>query len=954
MSSQFWVVCALALARVGGFAPHAAPRRAATLRAITVSEPKIIFDQKGAASLDRETKKLLERAEKVGVRAVNALEKEIEVMTAAEMRSAVEVLRGKLSKLPLRAEPDDKDVAEVFALVREAAWRVLRLRAYDVQMLGGFVMATGALVEMATGEGKTLAAIAPTLLGALRGRGALVVTANDYLARRDADSVGQVHRYLGLSVGLVESTLAPGGPERREAYAADISYVSNQELGFDFLRDQLALDREELVLPARMDDVSAEERRNALFYWCLVDEADSILIDEARTPLIISEQVAAPAQKYAVADDVAKSVLKKGLHYDVNEKEQQITFSEEGFAECARCVGRDIWDAKDPWAPFLMGAVRANALLVKDRDYIVSEDAVSIVDAFSGRVLEGRRWSDGLQQAVEAKEGVRASNETRPAAVVTFQALFRNVAVKLAGMTGTAFTDKDEFDGVYDLRVVPIPTALPIGRKDYDDAVYRTVEAKLRAAAADVARAHKAGRPVLVGTTSIDDSEDMVQRLQRTYGIEAQQLNAKPDVAARESAIVAQAGRLGAVTVATNMAGRGTDIVLGGNAKDLAKACVEAALTGSVFDSETEGLELSAGTAAALSSAAAAAISQLAEDGETSLKVDDAKDLVALAAERAASGNAIVVRVREALDLVRGEYSTALAEEKERVISAGGLYVVGTQRHESRRIDAQLRGRAGRQGDPGASRFFVATEDRIFRTFGGDKIEKLMTTFRVGDDLPLEAKSVTEALTRVQESVESYNFDLRQGVLKFDDVLDAQRRATYAVRRKLLLGKDEVAEGVLREWALAAAGAVLESVVRDDKEGVDSAALLESRFSTFFGVPLPVDASALLASVASPTVRGPDVSAAVDAMVAAHLIKVAAARPQRTAARSFAVLALMRTDTLWAAHLQSMNYLKDSVQLRAYAQKDPFQEYVLEGKTLFETLSSKIKTDAAYSFFQIK
>ncbi|EGB07340.1 hypothetical protein AURANDRAFT_59127 [Aureococcus anophagefferens] len=840
---------------------------------------------RGGSVLSGEAKSLLKGAEQC-VGRVNALEADMEALSDAGLRDLAKTLGDELSALDPSREASDAQVASAFALAREAAWRVLKLRAYDVQLLGGYVMSRGALAEMATGEGKTLAAVAPTLLGALRRRGALVVTANDYLARRDADGVGLVLRFLGLSVGLVESSMAVGGDDRRDAYASDVTYVSNAELGFDYLRDQLALEEAELVMPSRPGASAVEE----LFYWCLVDEADSILIDEARTPLIISETTAAPKAKYDVARDLADGVLQKGRHYDVDEKGMSVILTEAGYGECERTLGTSMFDPKDPWAPFVLGALRAKELLLRDRDYLVDgAGAVKLVDAFSGRVLEGRRYADGLQQSIEAKEGLVCSDQTRPTAQVTFQALFRTLSSRLAGMTGTALSDGKELGDVYKLTVVPIPTALPIARKDYDDAVYRTVDAKERAAAAEVVRAHKDGRPVLVGTTSVEQSDAFVERLLRDYGLAASKLSARPDAAARESAVIAQAGRLGAVTVATNMAGRGTDIKLGGSASDLAKLVADPA----------------------------------------------------------------VAALRKALAALEADLGAALDAERAAVVRAGGLYVVGTERHESVRIDNQLRGRSGRQGDAGASRFFVSVDDPMFKTFGGDQIAKLMETFRVGDDLPLEAKSVTENLGKIQAKVEAYNADLRVNVLKFDDVLDGQRRALYATRRRLLLDGADDAAANAREWAADALLAIAKSVDRDAGADGDVDALLAARLDAFFGPgALRLDADALAAlgeGEATKVAALPAVAACVDGLLDA----VAEKRPARPPTESFTKLALIRLDKLWADHLLNMNYLKESVQLRTLQQTDPFQEYQREGFELFTALQTKIKADTIYSLLQI-
>jgi len=733
---------------------------------------------------------------------------------------------------------------------------------------------------------------------------------------------------------------------------ARLRYVSNAELGFDYLRDQLALDESELVLPKRADGGI-----EGLFWWCLVDEADSILIDEARTPLIISETTDPPRGKYAVSKDLAEAVLTNGVHYDVDEKSKAVTLTEAGYAEAARTLGADLFDAKDPWAPFVLAALKAKELLVKDRDYMVDGGAVRLVDAFSGRILEGRRYADGLQQAVEAKEGLAASNQTRPSAIVTFQALFRTVPVRLAGMTGTAASDAQELRDVYGLEVVPIPTALPIARKDYDDAVYGTVDAKERAAAAEVARQAAAGRPVLVGTTSVDASDAFVQRLTRDYGLDAEVLSARPDAAKREAAVVAQAGRKGAVTVATNMAGRGTDIKLGGSASDLARLYVEAALTGD--DARAALLDVKAARdemkAELVVSAAAEEKIALAKAACADLVGDDeagVAELVALAADgRAVSRANAVTTTRDALDAVRADLAPTLDRERADVTSLGGLYVLGTERHESVRIDDQLRGRSGRQGDAGASRFFVSVRDPMFLTFGGERIAGLMKNLRVGDDLPVEAKAITEALTKIQKKVEEVNAEQRTNVLKFDDVQDGQRRALYATRRILLEADDASAASTFAAWTAEAVAATARSVDRDATPGDDVAAMLDTRLGQFFGPAAPLldaDARTKLDDVDA-LAEAPTVRAAADAILAG----VGKNRPARPAAQSFTKIALIRLDALWADHLLNMNYLKESVQLRSLEQVDPFQEFQREGFELFMALQTKIKADAVYSMVQM-
>lgn len=892
----------------------------------------------GSKLTSAKSMELLKQCEKSLTR-IGELEVGLEVLSDEELRSR------------LRSEADS--IEGVFAVVREAAWRVLSLRAYDVQMLGGLVMAKGGLAEMATGEGKTLAAVAPVVFHALKGKGALVVTTNDYLARRDADSVGQVCRFLGLSVGLVESTSTRD--ERRLAYRCDVTYVSNSEVGFDYLRDHLAFAADDVVL-----------RDDGKVAFCLVDEADSILIDEARTPLVVSEQIEAAVDKFEVARELA-DMLQPGVHYDVDRKRSVVTLTERGYGESLQVLGvRDLADAANAWAPFVTNALRAKELLERDRDYIIRGDnEVAIVDTFSGRVLEGRRWSDGLQQAVETKERLgHVSNVTRAAATVTFQSLFgRQVLCDiLAGMTGTALTDADEFESVYGLIVAPVPTALPVARRDYDDAVYATLEAKWRAAAAEVARVHKSGQPILVGTSSIDDSEDFATRLRETYGLQVQTLHARPDTAAYEADVVARAGRLGGITVATNMAGRGTDIVLGGDPKFYVKRYLERILTGAdtmndhVVPDEARAL---------LDRAAHNAVSSLSSESD-SLSTDEAAQVAAASVE-SLKGAKVLAELRSAARAAREKTAASLADERARVLELGGLYVVGTQRHESRRIDRQLRGRSGRQGDPGVSRFFVSVEDEMFKLFGGDTVKNMMRTLRVGEDLPIESKTVTEALARVQKQVEKRNADIRSTTLSFDEVLDKQRRQIYAWRAKLLMADDQAIKMICMAWTAATAAAVIDSVKRDSQPNVGESAveLLRSRLNQVFvasSIPHLPDESLenLLNAQSFLDDADEDNEAAVSRALSLIGIdletsfeRIAKLRKQRTPSQAFTALALLRIDKLWADHITKISDLREAVQFRAYQGTQPLQEFQRDAFILYGKLRTKIKSDTTYSFFQL-
>jgi len=986
-------------------------------------------------SLGPENKALLAKFEK-RVERINSLEPDIEKLSDQELRAKTKEFREHLAK---GTDLDDL-LEEAFAVVREAAWRVLELRHYDVQLMGGMVLNAGRLAEMATGEGKTLAATLPTYLNALEGRGALVVTANEYLAKRDAETVGQIYRFLGLSVGLIQASL-PEAADRKEAYGCDVTYVTNSELGFDYLRDNLALEPE-----ARVTNANRPGGQEGGPAYCLVDEADSILIDEARTPLIISKKVDAPSAKYELSAQLVQ-VLKEGKEgtedegdYTVSLKEQQVTMTDKGFRKCEEILQKPLFDSKDPWAPFVLNALKAKALFEKDVQYIVRDKAktssaeaeatptppgddpnggapkggkeVCIVDTFSGRVMDGRRWSDGLHQSIEAKEGLDVSTESMVIATVTYQALFR-MFPKLCGMSGTALSDSMELNKVYGLKVTPVPTALPVARRDYDDVVYKSAAAKTRAVIAEVARVAGTGRPVLVGTTSVQDSEELASKLRARMGDQAhrlQVLNAKPENVGSEGVVVSQAGRLGAVTVATNMAGRGTDILLGGNPTLLASLSVRDGLVAAGAltlasqadraDGEDKGGEPSGASAAAaqlqfepmpegffpcaLSAEAQAlvlaAAAKLLEDEEPFESLLELEELVAIASERAPIRDQGVLALRKAFEAAKKEFAEALGPEKEQVRKLGGLYVVGTERHESRRIDSQLRGRAGRQGDPGASRFFLSLEDKMLRTFGADRLGKMMETFRVSEDTPLEAKRVSEAIDKVQTRVEEYYSGIRSQVFTFDEVLATQRFSYYKRRAEILEADDASLEVTLRAYCEATVDDIVPNYIQapnaageaaaDEVGGagggggmagvslggkgslvVDGAGLAD-KVAQFFPGTAPLDPgelSALGGGKAVPLVAEL-VKAQVAVGLAAKKAEVDALRP-RQFARVAQYLALVQLDNNWADHLGRMNLLKESVVMRKYMGRDVLEEYVTEGAELFKDLLASARRSTVYSLF---
>jgi preprotein translocase subunit SecA len=900
---------------------------------------------------------------------INLLEEEIKPLSDEALRGKTAEFRDRLSN----GESLDDILPEAFAVVREAGRRVLGLRHFDVQMLGGMILHNGQIAEMRTGEGKTLVATLPSYLNAIAGKGVHVITVNDYLARRDAEWMGQVHRFLGLSVGLIQQSMSP--PERRKNYACDITYATNSELGFDYLRDNMA---------TSMDDVVQRP-----FNFCVIDEVDSILVDEARTPLIISGQVENPSEKYIRASQVAKQLTRKeneddpNGHYEVDEKQRNILLSDEGFIEAEQLLGvGDLFNPEDPWAHYVFNAIKAKELFLVDVAYIVRNGEVVIVDESTGRVMPGRRWSDGLHQAIEAKEGLEIQPETQTLATITYQNFFL-LYPKLGGMTGTAKTEEAEFGKIYNLEVTTVPTNRTSLRRDVSDVVYKTEEAKWQAVALECAEMHQAGRPVLVGTTSVEKSE-VLARLLDQQEIPFQLLNAKPENVERESEIVAQAGRQGAVTIATNMAGRGTDIILGGNADYMARLKVREYLMPRIVapDDEDEftlpsavpGAELertggqgfgitkgktwkpsadifptqiSAGTEALLKDAVNEAVKNY---GERSLAELEAEDRIATAAEKAPTDDPVIQKLRESYKLIRQEYEAFTSVEQQAVTQKGGLHVIGTERHESRRIDNQLRGRAGRQGDPGSTKFFLSLQDNLLRIFGGDRVAGMMNAFRVEEDMPIESGILTKSLEGAQKKVETYYYDIRKQVFEYDEVMNNQRKAIYAERRRVLEGE------ALKELVIAYAEQTMDDIVDAkinpelppeewDVEGVVSKVkefiyLLEDLEPSQLAEMSVTEMKAFLheqSRIAYDMKEGQ-----VDQLQPGLM---------RQAERFFI---LNRIDTLWREHLQQMDGLRESVGLRGYGQKDPLIEYKSEGYELFLEMLTNIRRDVVYSLFQFQ
>lgn len=893
---------------------------------------------------------------------INLLEEDIQALSDEELKGKTAEFKQRLAK----GEALNDILPEAFAVVREAGKRVLGLRHFDVQLLGGVILNSGQIAEMKTGEGKTLVATLPSYLNALTGKGVHVITVNDYLARRDAEWMGQVHRFLGLSVGLIQASMTPS--ERQKNYDCDITYVTNSEIGFDYLRDNMATSMADVV--------------QRPFNYCVIDEVDSILIDEARTPLIISGQVERPTEKYLQAAEIAFT-LKPEEHYDVDEKARNVLLTDEGFAEAENLLGvTDLFDPEDPWAHFVFNAIKAKELFLKDVNYIVRNGEVVIVDEFTGRVLPGRRWSDGLHQAIEAKEHVEIQPETQTLATITYQNLFL-LYPKLGGMTGTAKTEEPEFEKIYKLEVAVIPTNRVRNRQDWSDMVFKTEPGKWRAIAGECGEMHELGRPVLVGTTSVEKSE-YLSRLLKEMEIPHELLNARPENVEREAEIVAQAGRRGAVTIATNMAGRGTDIILGGNSEYMARLKLREYFMPRIVrpdDEDTFGVQKASGlpgghgggqgfvpgkkvktwraspeifpreltkeTEQLLKDAVEVAVK---EYGDRNLPELEAEDKVAVAAEKAPTDDPVIKRLREAYNRVKHEYEEFTVREHEEVVGLGGLHVIGTERHESRRIDNQLRGRAGRQGDPGSTRFFLSLEDNLLRIFGGDRVAGLMNAFQVEEDMPIESGMLTRSLEGAQKKVETYYYDIRKQVFEYDEVMNNQRRAIYAERRRVLEGYD-LKEQVIKyaektmddivdfyinpelpseEWEL-------DKLVEKVKEFVYLLADLQPSQLEDMGV------SELKAFLHEQVRIAYDMKEAQIDQIQPGLM--------RQAERFFI---LQRIDTLWREHLQQMDALRESVGLRGYGQKDPLIEYKSEGYELFLDMMVNIRRDVVYSLFMFQ
>ena len=814
------------------------------------------------------------------VEKINSLEPTVEKLTDAELRAKTDEFKSRLQK----GETLDDILPEAFATVREASKRVLGMRHFDVQLIGGIILHQGRIAEMKTGEGKTLVATLPVYLNALTGKGVHVVTVNDYLAKRDSEWMGKLYKFLGLTVGLVISGMTP--KQKKEAYSADITYGTNNEYGFDYLRDNMVIRKEEMV----------QRELN----YAIVDEIDSILIDEARTPLIISGTAAESSDLYSKADDFVKRLKEKTIieedtkdldqaednekyDYVIDLKAKSATLTEKGTKKAEEYFKlENLNDIENSdIVHYINKALHAHGIMKKDIDYIVKDGEVLIVDEFTGRIMYGRRYSDGLHQAIEAKEHVKIANESKTLATITFQNYFR-MYNKLSGMTGTAMTEEAEFREIYNLDVISIPTNKPMIRQDLNDIIYKNEKAKFRAVVEDIRKSHEKGQPVLVGTVSIENSEKLSNILKRE-GIKHEVLNAKYHE--KEAEIIAQAGKYGAVTIATNMAGRGTDIMLGGNSEFLAKQ-----------EMRKQGYS-----------------DELIEQANAHNETEDEE----------------ILKARETFNKYQNKFEEEIKEEKEKVLTAGGLKIIGTERHESRRIDNQLRGRSGRQGDPGESRFYIALDDDLMKIFGGDMITSVYNTLKADENMPIEMGLLSKTVENAQKRVEGQHFSIRKHVLQYDDVMNTQREIIYSQRREVLVGKD------LKEKIQKMMHAVIEEIILTheteeglDKEGVKTEvkAILDIELNDVNDNTQELIEELYNKVIENYTAKEKEIG-------------------EQTLRELERVVMLKVVDQKWMDHIDAMDELKDGIGLRAYGQKDPVALYKLEGFDMFEQMTNDIKID---------
>ena len=848
-----------------------------------------IFNKIFKSYSEKEVKRVMPIVEKI-----NSLEPQIKELTDEQLKNKTNEFKEQLKQ----GKTLDDILPEAFAVVREASRRVLGMRHFDVQLIGGIILHQGRIAEMKTGEGKTLVATLPVYLNALTGKGVHVITVNDYLAKRDSEWMGKLYKFMGLSVGLVIAGMNP--KEKQKAYNCDITYGTNNEFGFDYLRDNMVIYKEQLV-------------QRGLEY-AIVDEIDSILIDEARTPLIISGRANQSSELYKKANDFVKKLTPKiiveedvkdkaqeedneNYDYIVDLKAKSASLTQKGIKKAEQAFNLENFNdiENSTIVHHVNQALRAHGIMKKDIDYIVKDGEVLIVDEFTGRIMYGRRYNNGLHQAIEAKEGVKIADESKTLATITFQNYFR-MYNKLSGMTGTAMTEEDEFEEIYNLDVVSIPTNKPMIRKDQNDAIYKNENAKFNAIVQSIKESHEKGQPVLVGTVSIEKSEKLSNILKKE-GIKHEVLNAKYHE--KEAEIIAQAGKFGAVTIATNMAGRGTDIMLGGNSEYLAKQ-------------EMRKNKIP---------------ENLIEESNTFYETEDEE----------------ILNARKTFKELEEKYDKEIKEEKEKVIAVGGLKIIGTERHESRRIDNQLRGRSGRQGDPGESKFYIGLDDDLMKIFGGDMITKVYNTIGMDENIPIENKIISNAVESAQKRVEGRNFSIRKNVLKYDDVMNAQREIIYKQRRQVLDGEN-INQNILNMIKSLAEEVVMQQFA-GEKEVNEEA--LNTNIKNIFGL----DISDFVKE------NSKDQNAIVENLQETALAEYAKKEEEIGSAqlRELERIVMLKVvDQKWMDHIDAMDELKDGIGLRAYGQQDPVVKYRIEGMDMFDEMILDIKHDVVQLLMNLR
>lgn len=848
---------------------------------------------------------------------INTFQKAIEELPNSELKTQTKKLKEKLYK----GYTLDDILPEAFATAKEALKRVLKLNMFDVQILGAIVLHKGKIAEMKTGEGKTIVSILPAYLNCLKNKGVHIVTVNDYLAKRDAQWVSQVHELLNIKVGLIQQNMTK--LERQKNYNCDIIYITNSELGFDYLKDNMAIEKKDVV--------------QNKFHYAIIDEVDSILIDEARTPLIISGPSEAKTTKYKEATTIVNK-LKAKLDYEIDEKARNITLTDNGIIYCEKILKVDnLYNVNNPWAQYIINALKAKELFLKDQHYIIRNGEIIIVDEFTGRIMSGRRWSDGLHQAIESKENLKIQKENKTLASITYQNLFL-LYKKLSGMTGTAKTEETELDKIYNLEVITIPTNKPCIRKDLFDLVYKNEYSKWQAVARECLDMNQIGRPVLVGTTNIEKSELLAEMLD-SYKLNYNLLNAKPENVDREAEIIAQAGRKSALTISTNMAGRGTDIVLGGNPKLIAKFIFTDFIKIKIHKNDAKNNTLIKNYRQVLKKL------ELYEREIANCNIfqdvhpKDINKYVYSIINSTAIINSKQSIIKKIYSTILNEYEHISKREREEVIKLGGLHVIGTERHESRRIDNQLRGRSGRQGDPGSSRFFLSLDDNLLRIFGGEKIKDLMQSLKIDDDTPIESTILNKSLDTAQKKVESYFYDIRKQLFEYDAVINKQRQAIYAERKKIL--ESYFVRDCIIEYAEST---ISELLLFYNTDNQSKKKILED-IHKVFNLPYEIDKN-FYANLTANELK----NFLFEQLHITYDLKEAYLEQLRPGLiRQLEKYYLLeQIDQAWQEHIEKMALLRESISWRSYGQQDPLIEYKNEAFHLFINMTIYIRQTVVY------